>query len=334
MTQGENPTGTELYAKRDIERHLDLPSALDVVETTYVEGARGRVLNPAKSTMHLGDDGNWPDADAFAIGMPAYVDWLDAVGFKWAVATWGVETGPPISSRILLFNLERGSFTAILEGMHITGTRTALQSVVGLKHLLPTPPESVGVVGAGFQARFQLLAIDELVDIGTFRLYDISEERADELKRELDPHVAADIAVETSPQAAAAAEAVITVTDSKTPVIEDSWLEPGTLVIALGSYRELPDETVQSADRIVVDHTEQCLQRGALADLADRGKVTAADVDCTIGEFLDAESSRPAAPGERVVFVPIGLGSVDVALAEHLRTSGMSDDGVRTFDFL
>jgi ornithine cyclodeaminase/alanine dehydrogenase len=247
VTQRVEPTGTELYAKRDIQRHLDLPSALDVVETTYAEGAQGRVLNPAKSTMHLGDDGNWPGANAFSIGMPAYVDWLDAVGMKWAVATWDVKTGPPISSRILLFDLDRGSFTAILEGMHITGTRTALQSVVGLRHLYNGSPESVGIVGAGFQARFQVAAIDELVDVDTFHLYDVSDGRAAGLKSELDPHVAADIVVEPSPRGAADADAVITVTDSKTPVIEESWLGLETLVIALGSYRELPDETVQSA---------------------------------------------------------------------------------------
>jgi len=284
--------------------------------------------------MHLGDDGNWPDANAFAIGMPAYVDWLGVAGTKWAVATWDADVEAPISSHILLFDLERGAFTAILEGMHITGVRTALQSVVGLKHLLPEPPDSIGVFGAGFQAAFQIRVIDELVEVGTFRLYDVSDERAADLAGDLAPELTADILVEDSPRAAADADVVITVTDSKTPVVEESWLRPGGLVIALGTYRELPDETVLGADRIVVDHTEQCLQRGALSELADRGTVTAADLDSTIGELLDAGNDRPVGPDERVIFVPIGLGSLDIALAEHLRTSGMGDGDVRTFDFL
>ena len=333
MNQRIEATGTELYSKRDVERHLDLPAALDVVETTYAEGARGRVLNPAKSTMHLGDDGGWPEANAFSIGMPAYVDWLDVAGTKWAVATWDAEVSPPISAKILLFDLDRGAFTAILEGMHLTGVRTALQSVVGLRHLRPEPPESVGVFGAGFQARFQLQVIDELVDVGTFRLYDVTDGRAADLAADLAPGMAADVVVENTPQAAADADAVVTVTDSKTPVLEESWLPPDGLVIALGSYRELPDETVLGADRIVVDHTEQCLQRGALSDLAGRGEVTASDLDTTIGEVVDSEDTHPAPPDERVLFVPIGLGSLDIALAEHLRTDGMGDGGVRRFEF-
>jgi len=325
-------TGTELYSKHDVERHLDLSAALDVVETTYLEGARGRVLNPAKSTMHLGDDGEWPAANAFSIGMPAYVDWLDVAGMKWAVATWDADVEPPISAKILLFDLDRGEFTAILEGMHLTGVRTALQSVVGLHHLLTEPPDSIGVFGAGFQARFQIRVIDDLVDVGTVRLYDVSAERAADLAADLAPETAADIVVEDTPRAAADADVVLTVTDSKTPVLEESWLRPSGLVIALGSYRELPDETVLGADRIVVDHTAQCLQRGALSDLADRGAVTAADLDSTIGEVIDA-ADDPLGPAERAIFVPIGLGSLDVALAEHLRTNGMGGGAVRTFEF-
>lgn len=312
---------------------MDLPTALDVVETTYVEGARGRVLNPAKSTMHLGDDGGWPEENAFSIGMPAYVDWLDVAGMKWAVATWDADVEPPISSQILLFDLQRGAFTAILEGMYLTGVRTALQSVVGLRHLLPEPPDSIGVFGAGFQARFQLRVIDELVDVERFRLYDVSEGRAADLAADIAPGMTADVVIEDTPRAAAAADVVVTVTDSKTPVVEKSWLRPAGLVIALGSYRELTDETVLGADRIVVDHTEQCLQRGALSDLASRGEVTAADLGSTIGDILDGGDASPVAPEERVIFVPIGLGSLDVALAEHLRTNGMGERAVRTFDF-
>lgn len=333
MTQRRSRTGTELYSKRDVERHLDLPTALDVVETTYVEGARGRVLNPAKSTMHLGDDGGWPDANAFSIGMPAYVDWLGAAGMKWAVATWDAGVEPPISSHVLLFDLQEGAFTAILEGMHITGVRTALQSVVGMCHLCSEPPDSVGVFGAGFQARFQLRAIDRLVDVGTIRLYDVADGRAADLAADLAPAMDATVVVEESPRAAAGADVVVTVTDSKTPVVEESWLRPDGLVIALGSYRELTDETVLRADRIVVDHTEQCLQRGALSDLADRGAVTEVDVETTVGEVLAADGHHPVGADERTVFVPIGLGSLDVALAEHLRTNGVGDGGVRTFEF-
>ncbi|MFB6184843.1 MAG: ornithine cyclodeaminase family protein [Haloarculaceae archaeon] len=321
---------TALYSRRDVRRHLDLDAALAVVEKTYAETARGRVVNPSKLTMHLGDDGDWPDRNAFAIDMPAYVDWLGAAGTKWAVATWDVDEDP-ISALLLLFDLDRGQFTAVMEGMHLTGVRTALQTVVGLKHLAPSTPDAVGVFGAGFQARFQLSVIDALLDVDRFTLFDVDEARARDLAETLAADLDATVAVADAPAAAAGTDAVVTVTDSKTPVLEESWLDESALVVALGTYRELPDATIRAADHLVVDHREQCLQRGALSDVAGRGDLTRADMDATIGEVLADDYDASFRSDDRVVFVPIGQGSLDVALAESIRVD--APDVPETFAF-
>ncbi|MDG5777777.1 hypothetical protein QA599_15085 [Haloarculaceae archaeon H-GB1-1] len=310
---------TSLYSRDDVRRRLDFADALTVVERTYAETARGRVLNPSKLTMHLGDDGEWPDRNAFAIDMPAYVDWLDAAGMKWAVATWDAPTDDPISSLLLLFDLDSGQFTAVMEGMYLTGVRTALQSAVALKHLYPGTPSSVGVFGAGFQARFQVTVVDALLDVDGFRVFDVDATAAEDLAAELRSGVDADIEVCDDPREACRTDAVLTVTDSKTPVVEEAWLDDDAFVVALGTYRELPDETILGADHVVVDHREQCLQRGALSDLASRGELAHDDLDATIGEVLAEEYERTVGPDDRAIVVPIGLGALDVAIAETLR---------------
>jgi alanine dehydrogenase len=325
--------GVTLYSRDAVERRLDLDDALDVVERTYVEDARGRVLNPSKLTMHLGDDGGWPDANAFSIDMPAYVDWLGVAGTKWAVATWDADTESPISSLILLFDLDRGAFTAVMEGMYLTGVRTALQSAVGLRSLTATTPTTVGVVGAGFQARFQLLVLDHLLDVAEFRIYDVDGERARSLAAAVGPELAAETVVGDVPDVVAGSDAIVTVTDSKTPVLDEAWLDDPPLIVALGSYRELPDATIREADHLLADHPEQCLQRGALADLAARGQIGDDDLDATIGDVLDGRYRAPVDPADRVVFVPIGIGALDVAIAERLRRDE-GDDSLREFDFV
>lgn len=321
---------TKLLSEADVSARLSLPDALDTVEKTYIEDARGRVINPPKLTMHMGDDGEWPDLNAFSIDMPAYVDWLGVAGTKWAVATWDADSDP-ISSLILLFDPDRGRFTSIMEGMYLTGVRTALQSVVGIKHLPHATPDSVGVIGAGFQARFQLSALDELTDVSSFRLFDIDGAAARELAAELNPRTDAEIVVRDSVEAVTRSDALLTVTDSKTPVFEGPIDEPD-VIVALGSYRELPDGTLLGADHLVVDHVEQCLQRGALADLAARGGLTRDDIHATIGTVLDGGYDRRIASGDRTVFVPIGIGALDIALADSvLRADGASPLG--EFDF-
>ncbi|MFB6167922.1 MAG: ornithine cyclodeaminase family protein [Haloferacaceae archaeon] len=323
---------TTLYSAADVRRHLSLGVARDVVETTYLEAAQGRVLNPSKLTMRLGDDGAWPDRNAFAIDMPAYVGWLDVAGMKWAVATWDAATDHPISAQILLFDLDRGAFTAVLEGMYLTGVRTALQSVVGLRHLAPGPVASVGVFGAGFQGKFQLRVIDALLEVEEFRLFDPDAERARALSAAVEAEMAADVAVTDAPTAAAT-DAVVTVTDAKTPVLEEAWLAEDALIVALGTYRELAAETVRAATHVVVDHVEQCLQRGSLAALAERDRFDAADIDATIGEVLDGAYDHSIAAADRVVFVPIGLGALDVAIAEHLHQTQRDNDDLQAFAF-
>ena len=308
--------GTSLLSQSDVEDALDVADALRVVERTYVETDRDRVVNPAKLSMHLGDDGGWPDYNAFAINMPAYVDWLDAVGTKWAVATWDADVDDPISSLVLLFDLDDGRFEVVMEGMYLTGVRTALQSAVGMKHLLPEEPASVGVFGAGFQAAFQLSVADELFDIDEFYVYDINRAAADEFAAKLADRIDAELTVCADPAAAARSDVVLTVTDSQSPVLDAEWPSDAGLIVALGSYRELPDDVILDADRLVVDHVDQCLQRGALADMAARDELTAADVDATIGEVLNDERETPVDPSERTVFVPIGLGALDIAVAK------------------
>lgn len=325
-------TGTTLISESDVQAVLNIEDAIRVVERTYVEINRDRVLNPAKLSMHMGDDGNWPDRNAFAIDMPAYVDWCDAVGMKWAVAAWDADTEVPISSLILLFDLDAGRFKSVMEGMHLTGVRTALQSAVGLKHLLSTRPDSVGILGAGFQAKFQLLVIDKLLDVSTFYIYDTNADTATDLREQLTDRIDADIVIGDTPEVVDGTDAVLTVTDSKHPVVTENLVADAELVIALGSYRELPDETIDNADTIVVDHVEQCLCRGALADMVRRDELSASDIDATIGEVLDGNADDPVCDGDRTVFVPIGLGALDIAMAERVyRTT--NTEGITKFKF-
>ncbi|SDY45990.1 ornithine cyclodeaminase family protein [Halopenitus persicus] len=320
---------TTLYSKDDVQRRIDLKNALEVVERTYAETARNKVLNPPKLTMHLGDDGGWPDMNAFSINMPAYVDWLGVAGTKWAVATWDADGEMPISSRVLLFDLERGEFKSVMEGMYLTGVRTALQSVVGLKHLAPTTPRSIGVLGAGFQAEFQLRTVDRLTGVDWFRLFDVDGNRARTLAARLRPKLEAKLTVSDDPEEAVGSDAVLTVTNSKTPVLEEAWLADDVFIVGLGSYRELPDESIRAADHIVVDDVSSCLQRGVLSDMADRGDLTRNDVDATIGEVLVDDYTSSVGADHRVLFVPIGMGSLDVALAEHVQ-EGKSERRVGT----
>lgn len=195
-------------------------------------------------------------------------------------------------------------------------------------------PQSVGVFGAGFQAEFQLRVVDALTTINQFNIFDTNGERARNLATRLRPQLDADLTVSKDPETVASSDAILTVTNSKTPVLEESWLTDDTLVIALGSYRELPDDTISAADHLIVDDVEQCLQRGVLSDMVDRGEMTQDDLDATIGEVLVDDYVSTVETDDRILFVPIGMGSLDVALAEHIHKRKSEQSDAREFEFV
>jgi len=67
-----------------------------------------------------------------------------------------------------------------------------------------------------------------------------------------------EITVVDTPEAVAG-DAVICTTPSKEKFVKNSWIKPGTVLVAIGSYQECEDDFILSADKIIVDHVQQCL---------------------------------------------------------------------------
>ncbi len=116
--------------------------------------------------------------------------------------------------------------------------------------------ETLGVIGSGFQARTQVEAIRAVRPIKTVRVWSRNEGK----RRKFADECAAQ-AVSTAEEAVRGAQIVITATNSQTPVLEDAWIAPGTMINAMGSNvatrRELPGELVRRAALVAVDSLEQ-----------------------------------------------------------------------------
>ncbi|MEM2988951.1 MAG: ornithine cyclodeaminase family protein, partial [Candidatus Bathyarchaeia archaeon] len=90
----------------------------------------------------------------------------------------------------------------------------------------------------------------------------------------------------------------------------------GHALLALGSYQEYHPEAIKKADKIVVDHVEQALHRGAIKPLSERGEITAKNIHATIGEIIAGRKSGRTNGDEVIFFVPIGMGMLDIAVAD------------------
>ena len=312
---------TLVLSDREIFNLVSPKEVIEACEKTWSEFAFGRVVNPPKLGLDLGETGNWPNLSAFMNAMPAYVDWLKVAGLKWAGGFWNNwRTGlPSISAVVLLIDPYNGMFKAIMEGATITSLRTAAQTALGIKYLARKGASSVGIYGAGTQARYHIYVLSQMFPNMTFKIYDVRE---DAIKRTLELleskfRVKANVEVCKEPKDCTAdVDVTVTLTTAQQPFIKPEWVRKGHLIAALGSYQEVYDEVIKTADKIIVDHVEQTLHRGCLKKLVERGEITEKNIHATIGEVIAGLKPGRESADETILFIPIGTGMLDITVAE------------------
>lgn len=328
---------TVLLSQSDIESVLTMKDVIDTCDKTFIGFGEGTTICPAKVGLDLGETTSYPSYEGFMNAMPAYVGWLDTAGIKWAGGMLGERKKrglPYITSMIMLIDPRIGNFTAVMDGALITNWRTGAQTAVALKYLHNHPSIRLGLYGAGMQGHTQTMAIAELFDIEEVRVYDVDPAAANTYKADMQKIVKGPISVVNAPEKAAVGDAVICVTQSKDKFVRDRWVAPGTIVFPMGSYQECEDELILNADKIIVDHVEQCLHRGVLKALVDRNVIGRQNIHATIGELAVGRKKGRDSAEERIVCVPIGTGAMDVAVGAVVLQKVTEKKQCKTFAFV
>jgi ornithine cyclodeaminase/alanine dehydrogenase len=327
---------TSLLAEQDIEEYTSMGEAIDVVERNFAEDAEGRIINPSKLRMDLGEDGDWPNENAVVVSMPGYVDWVETAGVKLINGFWdNVKRDlPTMSSLIVLVDMSRGTFQVVMEGAHITGLRTGAQAAVGAKHLATQDATTASVYGAGTQGRNTAFALDEALDIDTMRIFDPREDALERYVEEVGPKVDMDVQPIHDPEEGGDADVIVTVTTANEPFLKREWIEDGAVIAALGTNQEVDDDIVRDADKIVVDHIEQSLHAGNLKPAVERGELSEEDLYGTIGEIIAGQKHGREADDEIFLYVPFGLAAHDIAIGKRVYEKATADGRGSSFEFV
>ena len=130
------------------------------------------------------------------------------------------------------------------------------------------------------------------------------------------------------------ADIVVTATSADEPLVAGDWVQPGALVISLGSYQELAEELVLSADKLVVDHREQSRHRGQLVKMYEAGLIDDRSVYAQLGEIVAGHKVGRSSESERNVACLTGTAFEDIALAAKVYERAQQRGLGVGFDFL
>lgn len=316
-----------LLSDDDVAIVLNLESLLSVVEDAFVKQGRGAVERPDRPHYSVGTGLDGDDPLGTALTMPAYVHGAQYFATKLASVHEGnVDRGlPTVNATIALMDAATGLPAAYMAGTRVTNARTGCIGGLAARALANTDsPVTLGVIGAGTQARWQARAIAAATPVEQVRIYSPSDSR-DSCAAALREEGLDATAVDSSTDAVENASVVVTATTSTDPVFDGRVLEPGTLVVAIGAYtpsmRELDATTVERAARLFADVPEEAAATGDFPD-AD-----AADL-CPLSDVFDGRTGREH-EDDILVVASVGSAVLDAASAEHLLGRAV-DAGVGT----
>lgn len=317
-----------ILSEEDVATVLELDGLLPVVAEAIRKQDRGEVERPERPHFPVGV-GLTPDVET-ALGtgltMPAYLHGSDNYATKLAsVHPDNPERGlPTVNAQVTLTDATTGQPVAYLAGNRLTNARTGC--IGGLSaRALTDPPVTVGVIGAGTQARWQTRAIAAATDVATVRIYSPSDSKHD---------CAADLretgleteAVDTAGEAAHNADVVVTATTADEPVVSTDSLAPNAVVVAVGAYtaemQELEPATLTGASDVFAD---------VPAEAAETGDVRATGMAVDDLRALSTAFDEQPREGRRVV-LSVGSAVFDAATADHVHERAMADGVGRTVD--
>lgn len=315
---------TVILTSADCEQLIDMSATIAAVESVFGQTALGRVVLPVPSSLQLpAHTERFLPMSAVAEEPPLAVvkllaDLPDHAGTKL----------PTQRSVIVLTDAGDGTCRAILAGRIPTRERTAAASAVATKHLARPDSRVLGLVGAGalatahLRSQLEVRSFEHVViwsrsETSRLRCLDTAERIIAESGRTVRCEAVADLS-----QVFATADVICTLTPSKEPLIQGTWLRPGQHLNVVGAppradHRETDDLTIGRATVFVDDLGTALAKSGDICIPIENGTVDVTKISNELGDVVAGKITGRGHPSDITLFNSVGLGSQDLAIG-HL----------------
>jgi ornithine cyclodeaminase/alanine dehydrogenase-like protein (mu-crystallin family) len=287
-----------LVSPQEIRGIVTMTEAVEAVRLGFREWSEDPQLNAPRRRIHIPTgvrvsvhQGGVPAAKA--TGLMTHCEWVKPMAEEQVYP----RLNHPV---IVLYDSAEGELKGIIIGeitcselpnnIAVTGLRTAATSAVGTDLLARPDATSVGIFGAGGQAKNHLLALMQVRKLKTVRVYSRNAENRKKFAHEMAPVTNLDVTpVSSAEEAVRGVDIVLTATNSSVPVFDGNSLQPGqhvtTIVgsnvglvtggFASAKRREVDDATLARSDVHGIVSIQQAMQdeQADIYDPVQRGVI-------------------------------------------------------------
>lgn len=308
----------KIFTEEEIRKfvHVNI-EAISIVENGFSSLAQGKTTMPPIMRIDIPENNGEVDVKT------AYIKGENKFAIKISSGFFnnhqlGLPSG---NGMMILINTKTGVPEAILlDNGYLTDVRTAAAGAIAAKYLSKKEVHTVGVIGAGSQAGYQLQALKQVRDYKQVIVYARSQQRVGQFVNEMSEKLNVEvIAATNAEELVRKSDIVITTTPSETPVIKSEWLHPGLHITAMGSdaehKQELEAEVLARADHLVCDVKSQCFVLGELHHGLEKGLLTKESPITELGEITSGKAIGRENDEQITVCDLTGTGVQDTAIA-------------------
>lgn len=218
-------------------------------------------------------------------------------------------------STVFLFDPDTGKAKAMVGGNLLTALRTAAASSVSIKHLAREDAKTIGMIGAGHQATFQLESALAQRDFDKVIGWNLHPEMLVNIER-----VAANAGLpfeDVELDGLVDADVIISITSSFDAILSADQVSPGTHIACMGTdtkgKQEVAPELLARAS-VFTDEVAQSVSLGEAQHAVAQNLISADDI-AQLGAVINGTVPGRTSEDQITLFDGTGVGLQDLAVA-------------------
>lgn len=254
-----------VLSNEEVEGLLTMPDCLQALEEAYVDWGKDSAINRPRSDTYVPTaspdtyyifksmEGAARSSGVFALRICSdTISWYRVEG-KLRKEKLPALPGNRWLGLVFLFRIENGEPLAILADGFLQKSRVGGSNALGVKYLSRPESRVAGLLGTGWQATSHLESLCLVRRLQRVKVYSPNRRHREDFAARMAPRVGVEVVpVDSAREAVEASDVVLTTTNSIEPVLEASWIAPGTHLGCV-KHSELGPEVLRRCDRIVVN---------------------------------------------------------------------------------